>query len=140
MEDWRYSSTIPEFGTRWRLMVRFALLSLYLQGRSPRYALDRRLGQNPMPVWTTWRKEKSCPYQELNPRRQVRSVAQYRLITSIQILYLLRQIYGKICQSLSKKCFLAICKSTTIPFRPQNRDSQPFTSYLLPPIFLKREL
>jgi hypothetical protein len=39
MGKWRYSSTIPNFGTRWRWVVSFMPLSLY-----PRYQLDNRLG------------------------------------------------------------------------------------------------
>jgi hypothetical protein len=33
-----------DLGTRWRWMVSFTPRPLYLQGRSPRYPLDRRLG------------------------------------------------------------------------------------------------
>jgi len=35
---------ILDLGTRWRLVVSFNPWSLYPQGTSPRYALDRRLG------------------------------------------------------------------------------------------------
>jgi hypothetical protein len=35
---------ILDFGTRWRLVVSFTPRPLYLQGKRPRYPLDRRLG------------------------------------------------------------------------------------------------
>jgi len=44
MEEWRYSSTHSYLGTRWRWVVSFTPRPLYPQGKSPRYALDRRLG------------------------------------------------------------------------------------------------
>jgi hypothetical protein len=45
MREWRYSSTIHHFGTRWRWVVSFTCRSLYLLGKkSTRYPLDRRLG------------------------------------------------------------------------------------------------
>jgi hypothetical protein len=37
------SSTILNLGTRWRRVISFTSLSLYPQGKSPRYPLDRRL-------------------------------------------------------------------------------------------------
>jgi hypothetical protein len=42
MGEWRYSSTILDLGTTWR--VSFTPRSLYLRGNRPRYPLDRRLG------------------------------------------------------------------------------------------------
>jgi hypothetical protein len=45
MGVWKYSSTIPDLGTRWRWVVSFALLPLYPQGKSRLYPLDRKLGQ-----------------------------------------------------------------------------------------------
>jgi hypothetical protein len=35
---------ILDFGTRWRWVVSFTTRPIYLQGKSPRYPLDRRLG------------------------------------------------------------------------------------------------
>jgi hypothetical protein len=42
---WRYSSTILDLGTGWRWVVSFTTQPLYFQGKSPRYPLDRRLGE-----------------------------------------------------------------------------------------------
>jgi hypothetical protein len=39
MEEWKYSSTILDFGIRWRWVV-----ASRPWGKSPRYPLDRRLG------------------------------------------------------------------------------------------------
>jgi hypothetical protein len=36
---------ILDLGTRWRLVVTFTPRPLYLQGKSPWYSLDRRLGE-----------------------------------------------------------------------------------------------
>jgi hypothetical protein len=41
--EWRFSSTILEFGTRWKKVVSFILGPLYPRGKSPRYPLDRSL-------------------------------------------------------------------------------------------------
>jgi hypothetical protein len=43
-EEWRYSSTILDLGTRWRWVVSYTHRPLYLWGKSPRFLLDRRLG------------------------------------------------------------------------------------------------
>jgi hypothetical protein len=42
--EWRYSSTIPDLGTRWRWVVSVMPRPLYPWGKSPLYPLDRRLG------------------------------------------------------------------------------------------------
>jgi hypothetical protein len=39
-EEWRYNSTIPNIGTRWRCGVSFVVKPLYLQGNSPKYPMD----------------------------------------------------------------------------------------------------
>jgi hypothetical protein len=44
MGEWRYSSTILGLGTRWRWVVSFTLMPLYLGETVPRYPLDKRLG------------------------------------------------------------------------------------------------
>jgi hypothetical protein len=45
MGEWRYTSTILDLGTRWRLVVSFKPRPLlYPRGKSPLYPLDRRLG------------------------------------------------------------------------------------------------
>jgi hypothetical protein len=41
----RYSSTIPDLGTRWRWVVVFPPQSLYPRGKSLWHQLDRRLGR-----------------------------------------------------------------------------------------------
>jgi hypothetical protein len=43
--EWRYSSTFLNLSTRWRWVVSFTPLPLYPRGKSPRYPLDRRLGE-----------------------------------------------------------------------------------------------
>jgi hypothetical protein len=42
MEEWRYSSTILDFGTRWRRVIIFTPQPLKPGGRSPRNPLNRR--------------------------------------------------------------------------------------------------
>jgi hypothetical protein len=44
MREWRYNSTIRNFGTRWRWVVSFTPLLLYLQGNGHLFPLYRRLG------------------------------------------------------------------------------------------------
>jgi hypothetical protein len=39
-----YLHSFFDLGTRWRWVVSFTPRPLYLQGKSPRYPLDRRLG------------------------------------------------------------------------------------------------
>jgi hypothetical protein len=43
--EWRYSSTILYFGTRWRCVVNFTPRPLYPRWKSLQYQLDRRLGR-----------------------------------------------------------------------------------------------
>jgi hypothetical protein len=42
--EWRYSSTILDLGSRWKLVVSFTSRPLYSRGNSYGYPLDRRLG------------------------------------------------------------------------------------------------
>jgi hypothetical protein len=44
MGEWRYSSTILDLRTRWRLSGQLHARPLYPWGKRPRYQLDRRLG------------------------------------------------------------------------------------------------
>jgi hypothetical protein len=44
MGKWRYSSTILDLGTKYVWVVNFTHRPRYPRGKSPRYALDRRLG------------------------------------------------------------------------------------------------
>jgi hypothetical protein len=44
MEEWRYSSTLLDLGTRWKWVVSFRPLPLYIRGKNTRYSLDRRVG------------------------------------------------------------------------------------------------
>jgi hypothetical protein len=50
MGEWRYSSTIFNFGTRWRRVVSFIDRKLYSLMKSHQYPLDTRLAgpQNPL--------------------------------------------------------------------------------------------
>jgi hypothetical protein len=43
-EEWRSSYNILDLGIRWRSVVTFTTRPLYLQGKSPRHLLARRLG------------------------------------------------------------------------------------------------
>jgi hypothetical protein len=73
MREYRYSFTILDFGTGWRLVVSFTLLSLYSLGVSPRYRLDRRLG-GPQRRSGFCGEEKCCPAG--NRTRAVQPVAR----------------------------------------------------------------
>jgi hypothetical protein len=48
----RYSSTFLDLGTRWKCVVDFTPLPLYLCRKGPQYSLDRRLG-GPQ-CWSGW--------------------------------------------------------------------------------------
>jgi hypothetical protein len=60
--EWRYSSTIVDFGTKWRWVVSFSHRPLYKRGRSFRYPLDSTYGGwAPEPVWALRNRKKiSC--------------------------------------------------------------------------------
>jgi hypothetical protein len=65
MGEWRYSSTILDLSVRWRWLVSFTPQPLYPRGNSPRYSLDRNLGEPQS------RSGLSFPYQESNPGSSV---------------------------------------------------------------------
>jgi hypothetical protein len=54
MEEWRYSSTIPDLGTRWSGKH-------HDPAALPAVPIGWEAGWDPEPVWTLWRKEKSLP-------------------------------------------------------------------------------
>jgi hypothetical protein len=54
-------------------MVSFTPQLVYPRGKSYRYPLDRRPNLDSGPIWTTWRREKSC--HGGNRTRAIRSVA-----------------------------------------------------------------
>jgi hypothetical protein len=66
--EWRYISTHFDLDTRWTWVVSFTIRPLYLQGKSPWYALHRTLGGGPEPVWTRWwREEFPAPAENRPP-------------------------------------------------------------------------
>jgi hypothetical protein len=70
---------ILDLGTRWRWMVSFTSRQLYLQGKNPLYPLDRRLGGPQSRSGRGGEEKNSQPLPGLNPDRQARSPALYRL-------------------------------------------------------------
>jgi hypothetical protein len=52
MEEWRYSSTILDLGSRWRWVVSFTPRQLYPRAKNWRCPLDRKLGE---PQYCSWR-------------------------------------------------------------------------------------
>jgi hypothetical protein len=75
MAEWRYSSTVLDLGTRWRLVVGFKPLPLNLQGKSPPVPT----GWAPELVSMLWRGKKSCSCRGPNPYCPVRSPSLYWL-------------------------------------------------------------
>jgi hypothetical protein len=57
--EWRYSSTVFDFSTRWRWMVSFSLRSLF--------PFDRRMGR-PQSLPGHYGEEKNCPLPWIEPR------------------------------------------------------------------------
>jgi hypothetical protein len=68
--EWKYSSVSLDFGTRWKWVASFALLSVYPPGNFPWYPLYSSLEGAPEPAWNPWEREKSFPFQEWNPISQ----------------------------------------------------------------------
>jgi hypothetical protein len=100
MGEWRYSSTIPILGTRWRRVVSFTLLPPNPGRKSRRYPPDRRRGGGvPEPVWTLWRIEKSlAPAVNLTPAVQpvARPTELSRLLYISILLLCTMHIFDKI--------------------------------------------
>jgi hypothetical protein len=78
-EEWRYSSSILDLGTRSRCMVKFMPLPLYPRGTRPRYPLNRRLGALCRAGLDAMEKKKSCSYWESDPNHPTRIESLYRL-------------------------------------------------------------
>jgi hypothetical protein len=57
MGEWRYSSIILDFGTRWDWMISILPWPLYPQGNTSRYPLGRKLSGLQSPIWTLWSRE-----------------------------------------------------------------------------------
>jgi hypothetical protein len=66
VELWLHS--FFDFGTRWRWVVSFTARPLYLQGKSPCYPLDRRLGEPQSRSEHGGEEKISSPCQNSNPR------------------------------------------------------------------------
>jgi hypothetical protein len=57
--EWRYSSSIHHFGTRWRWVVSFTSLPLYFRAEEPTVPIGCEAGWASEPVWTLWSRGKS---------------------------------------------------------------------------------
>jgi hypothetical protein len=75
-EEWRYTSTVLELVTRWRLVVSFTPLLPHPQGNSPRYPLGRSLYGHQ--IWSG-RCEIILHCRKSNPDIPTRSLSLYRL-------------------------------------------------------------
>jgi hypothetical protein len=53
-EEWRYSSTIFDLGSKWMRVVKLIPLLLYPRGKGP---TGKEAGWAPEPFWTLWRRE-----------------------------------------------------------------------------------
>jgi hypothetical protein len=75
------TSLILDLGTRWRWVISFTPRPLYLQGRSPWYPLDRRLGGSQSRSGRGGEEKfpASAGYRTLEPRSSSPSPALYRL-------------------------------------------------------------
>jgi hypothetical protein len=60
MKEWRYSPSLLDLVTRWRWVVSFTPLPLYLLGNEPPVPIGWEAGWAPEPVYTLWKREKSC--------------------------------------------------------------------------------
>jgi hypothetical protein len=65
MGEWRYSSTILDLGTRWRLIVSFMTRPFYLQGNTPPppVPIGQENGWDLEPGWTLCGKENLAPVE-----------------------------------------------------------------------------
>jgi hypothetical protein len=66
--EWRYSSTNLDLGTRLWWVVSFTPRPLYLQEKSPRYSLDRRLGGPQKLLDAVVKRNIPSPWRDTNPR------------------------------------------------------------------------
>jgi hypothetical protein len=66
MKEWRYSSTVIDFGTKWRRVISFMHLSFYLRQRAPVLSVQEP-GCVPEPVWKLETPEKSLTSPRIEP-------------------------------------------------------------------------
>jgi hypothetical protein len=57
---------IPDLGISWRWVISFTRRPLYPPGKESPIPIEQEAGWAWEQVWTTWRKEKPCPYQDSN--------------------------------------------------------------------------
>jgi hypothetical protein len=79
MGEWRYSSVILDFGTRWKWVVSFRSRPLYLGGNGPMKPLGRRLVGPQTRSGRRGEEDKSCYAGNQNPGRPALSPSLYRL-------------------------------------------------------------
>jgi hypothetical protein len=73
MGEWRYSSTILDFGTRCRRVVSFTPRPLYSLGKSTQFRwISGWIGPT-VELDAVEKRKVSCPYWESNPGGQARS-------------------------------------------------------------------
>jgi hypothetical protein len=65
MENGGIAPCILNLGTRWTIVTSFTPQPLYPEDRY-QFPLNKRLGEIPQPVWTSWRREKSQTCQNCN--------------------------------------------------------------------------
>jgi hypothetical protein len=66
IRGWRYYSTIIEFDSRWTSVVSFTPRPLLPWENLPIH-IGKKAGWVPGPVWTLWRRDKSCPLGKRTP-------------------------------------------------------------------------
>jgi hypothetical protein len=79
-----------DLGTRWRSVVSFTPRPLYLQGKSPQYPLDRKLGGPQSRSWHGVEEKNSQPSSGIEPRlsdHPARSQSQCRLTDKLTVSY-----------------------------------------------------
>jgi hypothetical protein len=83
---------ILNLGARWCWVVSFTPRQLYLQGRSSRYTLHRRLGwPQPEPGWTRWRWRKTLTLPGIEAETEKLPKCHSRVIENLVVSQLVKK-------------------------------------------------
>jgi hypothetical protein len=109
MEEWNYSSTILDHGTRWSWVASITPLPIYTRGKPP-LPVEKEIGWTPEPVWVLWIRKK-CTSSAGNRTSALQPITRRYTdwtIPAPALMQWAKQMYGEANVKLHE-CLILVC-------------------------------